>query len=31
VVDVVVRGLRRKLGPDAERVQTVRGIGYSFR
>jgi hypothetical protein len=28
VVDVVVRSLRRKLGPIADRVETVRGIGY---
>ena len=28
VVDVVVRGLRRKAGPDAHRIETVRGIGY---
>ena len=30
-VDVQVVTLRRKLGPLAERVQTVRGIGYRFR
>jgi hypothetical protein len=30
-VDVVVRGLRRKLGPEAVRVETVRGVGYRFR
>jgi hypothetical protein len=28
VVDVVVRSLRRKLGPVADRLETVRGIGY---
>ena len=28
VVDVVVRSLRRKLGPAANRVQTARGVGY---
>ena len=27
-VDVVVRGLRKKLGPAADRVETVRGVGY---
>jgi hypothetical protein len=31
VVDVVVRGLRRKLGADATRIETARGIGYRFR
>jgi DNA-binding response OmpR family regulator len=30
-VDVVVRGLRQKLGPDAQRVETARGVGYLFR
>lgn len=30
-VDVVVRGLRLKLGDDAVRLQTVRGVGYRFR
>lgn len=29
-VDVQVVGLRRKLGSVAERVQTVRGVGYRF-
>ena len=28
VVDVVVRGLRQKLGPMANRVETARGVGY---
>ncbi len=28
VVDVVVRGLRRKLGDRADLLQTVRGVGY---
>ena len=28
VVDVVVRSLRRKLGPAANRVETARGVGY---
>lgn len=27
-VDVVVRSLRKKLGPAADRVETVRGVGY---
>jgi DNA-binding response OmpR family regulator len=31
VVDVVVRGLRKKLGPDGARVETVRGVGYRLR
>jgi hypothetical protein len=31
VVDVVIRSLRRKLGSDASRVQTVRGVGYRLR
>lgn len=30
VVDVVVRSLRRKLGPKADALQTVRGVGYRF-
>ena len=29
-VDVVVCALRKKLGPAARRVQTVRGGGYRF-
>src|SRR3954451_8331352 len=28
VVDVVVRSLRQKLGPMANRVETARGVGY---
>ena len=31
VVDVLVRGLRKKLGPRAERLETVRGVGYRWR
>ncbi len=31
VVDVVIRSLRVKLGSDATRVQTVRGVGYRLR
>ena len=27
-VDVLVWGLRKKLGPAADRVQAVRGVGY---
>lgn len=30
VVDAVVRTLRRKLGDDAELVETVRGVGYRY-
>jgi DNA-binding response OmpR family regulator len=30
-VDVVVRSLRRKLGASADRIETVRGIGYRLR
>jgi hypothetical protein len=30
-VDVVIRGLRRKLGDVADRVETVRGVGYRLR
>jgi hypothetical protein len=30
VVDVVVRGVRAKLGDRADMVQTVRGVGYRF-
>jgi len=29
-VDVLVWGLRKKLGPAAGRVQAVRGVGYCF-
>ena len=29
-VDVLVWGLRKKLGPAADRVQAVRGVGYRF-
>ena len=31
VVEVVVSALRRKLGPDAGRLETVRGAGYRLR
>jgi hypothetical protein len=30
-VDVVIRSLRRKLGPVGDRIETVRGVGYRFR
>jgi two-component system phosphate regulon response regulator PhoB len=30
-VDVQVLGLRRKLGPCGELIETVRGIGYRLR
>ena len=30
-VDAVVRTLRKKLGPLADRLETVRGVGYRFR
>ena len=31
VVDSLVRGLRRKLGPDRAAIETVRGAGYRYR
>lgn len=31
IVQVYVRSLRRKLGPDAQLIQTVRGVGYTLR
>jgi hypothetical protein len=31
VVDVLVRGLRRKLGPRSDALQTVRGAGYCWK
>lgn len=30
-IDVHIRSLRRKLGPDADVIETVRGVGYRFR
>ena len=30
-VDTHIRRLRQKLGPHAERVETIRGVGYRFR
>jgi two-component system phosphate regulon response regulator PhoB len=30
-VDVQVAGLRKKLGPEGSRIETVRGIGYKLR
>jgi DNA-binding response OmpR family regulator len=31
VVDVVIRGLRKKLGEKASLIQTVHGVGYRLR
>jgi DNA-binding response OmpR family regulator len=31
VVDVVIRGLRKKLGDRASLIQTVHGVGYRLR
>ena len=31
VIEAVVRTLRKKLGQDAELIETVRGIGYRYR
>jgi len=31
VVDVVIRGLRKKLGEEASLIQTVHGVGYRLR
>lgn len=31
VVDAVVRGVRRKLGPQAAVIETIRGVGYRYR
>ncbi len=30
-VDTHVRRLRKKLGPEKERIETIRGVGYRFR
>ena len=30
-IDVHVRSIRKKLGPERERLETVRGVGYRFR
>lgn len=30
-VDTHIRRLRRKLGPEAERIETVVGVGYRLR
>jgi len=30
-IDVHIRSLRKKLGPQSDSIQTVRGIGYRFR
>ena len=29
-VDVQILGLRKKLGPAGNRIETVRGVGYRF-
>ena len=31
VVDVVIKGIRRKLGEDSSAIETVRGAGYRLR
>lgn len=31
VVEAVIKSLRRKLGPNAGRIRTVRGLGYMYR
>lgn len=31
VIEVAVGSLRRKLGPEAHRLETVRGVGYRLR
>ena len=31
VVDVVIRSVRKKIGPRADMIETVRGVGYRFR
>jgi len=28
---VVIRALRKKIGPQADMIETVRGVGYRFR
>jgi two-component system phosphate regulon response regulator PhoB len=30
-VDVIIAGLRKKLGPCATSIETVRGVGYRFK
>jgi len=30
-IDVHIRALRKKIGPEAEAIETVRGVGYRFR
>ena len=30
-IDVHITSIRRKLGPAASWVQTIRGVGYTFR
>jgi DNA-binding response OmpR family regulator len=31
MVEVVIRSLRKKLGTVADRIETVRGVGYRLR
>jgi two-component system phosphate regulon response regulator PhoB len=30
-IDVHIRALRKKIGPEADAIETVRGVGYRFR
>ena len=30
-IDVHIRALRKKIGPKADAIETVRGVGYRFR
>jgi len=30
-IDVHIKSLRRKLGDNGERIETVRGVGYRFK
>jgi two-component system phosphate regulon response regulator PhoB len=30
-IDVHIRALRKKIGPDADAIETVRGVGYRFK
>jgi two-component system phosphate regulon response regulator PhoB len=30
-IDVHIRALRKKIGPNADAIETVRGVGYRFR
>jgi hypothetical protein len=31
IIEAAIRSLRRKLGPEAQRLETVRGVGYRLR